>query len=92
MAAIKDLQRPVAAWQPLGIPLAPLMHLEERKGRLELVIAKQKVDLASPAFQFLAQERLKWSHEDHYRFPGPIQFNGPCAETKPITLQLNALG
>ena len=48
MAAIKDLHKPVADWQPIGIPLAPLMHLEERKSRLELVIAKQKVDLDSP--------------------------------------------
>jgi len=91
MAAIKDLHKPVAEWQPIGIPLAPLMHLEERKGRLELVIAKQKVDLESPAFKTLAQERLKWAHEDHYRFPGPIQFDGPAADTKPITLQLNSL-
>jgi len=91
MAAIKDLHKPVADWQPIGIPLAPLMHLEERKGRLELVIAKQKVDLESPAFQFLTQERQKWAHEDHYRFPGPIQFDGPAADTKPITLQLNSL-
>jgi pyrophosphate--fructose-6-phosphate 1-phosphotransferase len=91
MAAIKDLHRPVSDWQPIGIPLAPLMHLEERKGRLELVIAKQKVDLSSPAFRFLAQERVKWAKEDHYRFPGPIQFDGTAADTKPITLLLNSL-
>jgi pyrophosphate--fructose-6-phosphate 1-phosphotransferase len=91
MAAIKDLHREVADWQPLGIPLAPLMHLEERTGRLELVIAKQKVDLAAPAFKFLEQERQKWAREDHYRFPGPIQFDGPAADNKPITLQLNSL-
>jgi len=81
----------VADWQPIGIPLAPLMHLEERKGRLELVIAKQKVDLEAPAFKFMAQQRQKWSDEDHYRFPGPIQFDGPAADNKPITLQLNSL-
>jgi pyrophosphate--fructose-6-phosphate 1-phosphotransferase len=91
MAAIKDLHQPVAAWQPIGIPLAPLMHLEERKGRLELVIAKQKVDLSAPAFQLLEQERPKWAQEDHYRFPGPIQFDGIAADNKPITLQLNSL-
>ncbi len=79
MAAIKDLHKPVTEWRPIGIPLAPLMHLEERKGRLELVIAKQKVDLEAPAFKFLEQERQKWAHEDHYRFPGPIQFEGPAA-------------
>jgi diphosphate-dependent phosphofructokinase len=92
MAAIKDLHRPPEHWQPIGIPLAPLMHLEERKGRLELVIAKQKVDLDSPAFRILERERDRWALEDHYRFPGPIQFNGACADNKPITLQLNSLG
>jgi pyrophosphate--fructose-6-phosphate 1-phosphotransferase len=92
MAAIKDLHQPLDRWQPIGIPLAPLMHLEERKGRLELVIQKQKVDLNSPAFRILERERAKWALEDHYRFPGPIQFQGPCADSKPITLQLNALG
>jgi diphosphate-dependent phosphofructokinase len=91
MAAIKDLHQPLAQWQPIGIPLAPLMHLEERKGRLELVIAKQKVDLSAPAFRLLERERLKWAQEDHYRFPGPIQFDGIAADDKPITLQLNSL-
>ena len=91
MAAIKDLHLPVEAWQPIGIPLAPLMHLEERRGRLELVIQKQKVDLESQAFKILEQERKKWAIEDHYRFPGPIQFHGPGADTKPITLQLNSV-
>ncbi len=91
MAAIRNLHLPIEHWQPIGIPLAPLMHLEERKGRLELVIAKQKVDLESPAFKILARERERWALEDHYRFPGPIQFSGPSADAKPISLQLNAL-
>ncbi|MCK9376303.1 MAG: diphosphate--fructose-6-phosphate 1-phosphotransferase [Syntrophobacterales bacterium] len=92
MAALQDLHLPVADWRPLGIPLPPLMHLEERRGRLELVIAKQKVDLDAPAFKLLEQERQKWAEGDHYRFPGPIQFDGPAAATAPITLQLNSLG
>jgi pyrophosphate--fructose-6-phosphate 1-phosphotransferase len=92
MAGIQDLHRQVADWRPIGIPLAPLMHLEERKSRLELVIAKQNVDLQSPSFLALAREREKWAMEDHYRFPGPMQFNGPCADNKPLTLLLNSLG
>jgi pyrophosphate--fructose-6-phosphate 1-phosphotransferase len=92
MAAIRDLHKPVEAWQPIGIPLAPLMHLEERKGRLELVIQKQRVDLTSRAFQLLEQNRAGWAQEDQYRFPGPTQFHGPSANTRPMTLQLNSLG
>jgi len=92
MAAIRDLHKPVEAWQPIGIPLAPLMHLEERKGRLELVIQKQRVDLKSRAFKILEQNRGGWAREDLYRFPGPIQFMGPSADAKPMTLQINSLG
>jgi pyrophosphate--fructose-6-phosphate 1-phosphotransferase len=91
MAAIKDLHKPIEDWQPIGIPLAALMHLEERKGRLELVIQKQLVDLESRAFKLLEQERVKWAKDDLYRFPGPIQFQGPGADSKPLTLQLNSL-
>jgi pyrophosphate--fructose-6-phosphate 1-phosphotransferase len=92
MAAIRDLHKPVEAWQPIGIPLAPLMHLEERTGRLELVIQKQRVDLTSRAFKLLEQNRAGWAQEDQYRFPGPTQFHGPSANTRPMTLQLNSLG
>jgi pyrophosphate--fructose-6-phosphate 1-phosphotransferase len=68
------------------------MHLEERTGRLELVIQKQMVSLESPAFKILERERQKWALEDLYRIPGPIQFQGAGSEDKPITLMLNALG
>jgi pyrophosphate--fructose-6-phosphate 1-phosphotransferase len=91
MAAIRDLHKPVEAWQPIGIPLAPLMHLEERKGRLELVIQKQRVDLESRAFKILEEKRSGWAKEDQYRFPGPAQFQGPSADIKPLTLQINSL-
>jgi pyrophosphate--fructose-6-phosphate 1-phosphotransferase len=91
MAAIKDLHKPVESWQPIGIPLAPLMHLEERKGRLELVIQKQRVDLESRAFKILEEKRSGWAKEDQYRFPGPAQFQGPSADIKPLTLQINSL-
>jgi pyrophosphate--fructose-6-phosphate 1-phosphotransferase len=91
MAAIRDLHNPVEEWQPVGIPLAPLMHLEERKGRLELVIQKQRVDLKSRAFNLLEEKRRGWAMEDQYRFPGPIQFEGPSADAKPMTLVLNSL-
>ncbi|MFW5958197.1 MAG: 6-phosphofructokinase, partial [Desulfosalsimonas sp.] len=50
MAAIKNLEKTFADWEPIGIPIAPLMHLAERKGRLALVLQKALVDIESPAF------------------------------------------
>jgi pyrophosphate--fructose-6-phosphate 1-phosphotransferase len=96
MAAIKNLDQDFSRWEPIGIPIAPLMHLEERKGKLALVIEKSIVDVNSIAFQVVRAYREKWlaaePGDDHYRHPGPIRFIGKSEEERPLTLELNALG
>jgi pyrophosphate--fructose-6-phosphate 1-phosphotransferase len=96
MAAIKNLERDFSQWEPIGIPIAPLMHLEERKGRLALVIEKSTVDVDAIAFQVVKAYREKWLAAtpggDHFRRPGPIRFTGRSEEERPITLELNAIG
>jgi pyrophosphate--fructose-6-phosphate 1-phosphotransferase len=95
MAAIQHLEKDFDCWQPIGIPIAPLMHIEERKGKLALVLEKSVVDIQSPAFQVVKSLRGKWlsatPEEDPYRKPGPIRFTGLAEEDRPITLMLNAL-
>ncbi|MBN1842300.1 MAG: 6-phosphofructokinase [Deltaproteobacteria bacterium] len=96
MAAIRNLEKDFSEWEPIGIPIAPLMHLEERKGKLALVLEKSVVDVNSPAFRVVKAFRDKWlgaiPEEDNYRRPGPIRFAGKSEEERPITLLLNALG
>jgi pyrophosphate--fructose-6-phosphate 1-phosphotransferase len=95
MAAIHNLEKDFSKWEPIGIPIAPLMHLEERKGKLALVLEKSIVDVNSIAFQVVKANREKWlavdSEGDHFRKPGPIRFTGKSEEERPITLELNAL-
>jgi pyrophosphate--fructose-6-phosphate 1-phosphotransferase len=95
MAAIKNLDHDFAQWEPLGIPIAPLMHLEERHGKLALVIEKSVVDLESNAFKVAKALRESWlaatPADDEYRRPGPIRFSGQIEEDRPITLKLNAI-
>jgi pyrophosphate--fructose-6-phosphate 1-phosphotransferase len=95
MAAIQNLEQDFAKWEPIGIPIAPLMHLEERKGRLSLVLEKSIVDVRSAAFQVVKANREKWLAADpagdHFRKPGPIRFTGKSEEERPITLELNAI-
>ncbi len=96
MAAIKNLEKDFAKWEPIGIPIAPLMHLEERKSKLALVIEKSIVDVNSIAFRVFKAHSEKWlaavPGDDHYRRPGPIRFTGSSEEERPITLELNAAG
>ena len=95
MAAIRNLEKDFSRWEPVGIPIAALMHLEERKGRLALVLEKSIVDVDSIAFKVAQAFRDKWlaanPGEDNFRRPGPIRFTGKSEEERPITLELNAL-
>ncbi|MDH4206733.1 MAG: 6-phosphofructokinase [Desulfobacteraceae bacterium] len=96
MAAIKNLEKDFSEWEPIGIPIAPLMHLEERKGKLTLVLEKSLVEVNSTSFRIVKAFREKWlaaiPGDDNYRRPGPIRFTGKSEEDRPITLVLNALG
>jgi pyrophosphate--fructose-6-phosphate 1-phosphotransferase len=95
MAAIRNLEKDFSTWEPIGIPIAALMHLEERKGKLALVLEKSIVDIDSIAFKVVQANRNKWlaaiPGADNYRRPGPIRFSGKSEEERPITLELNAL-
>jgi pyrophosphate--fructose-6-phosphate 1-phosphotransferase len=96
MAAIRNLEHGFEHWQPVGLPIAPLMRLEERKGKLTLVLEKSIVDVQSPAFQVVKAYREKWlaanAGDDQYRRPGQILLDKGYEEDRPITLMINALG
>ncbi len=96
MASVKNLELPFEQWEPIGIPIAPLMHLEERGGKLSLVIEKSIVDVNSVAFKVVKALREKWltaaPGDDNYRHPGPIRLCEQGEEDRPIILTLNALG
>ena len=95
MAVIKNLEMEFSNWKPIGVPIAPLMHLEERKGKLDLVLEKSIVDINSISFRVVKKLREKWlaaiPEKDNFRKPGPIRFTGKSEEDRPITLVLNAI-
>ncbi len=79
LCAIHDLAQAPTEWQLFAIPLPRLMHRELRKGKMTSVVRKTLVDLSGSAFQNFQAKRANWSIEDHYLFPGPMQFYGdPC--------------
>jgi diphosphate-dependent phosphofructokinase len=88
MAAVQNLSGKIANWQPCALPIASLLHLEERKGKLKPVIAKALVDLSATPFHYFQQMRKGWENDEAYRFPGPIQFFGPQDVTHQCSLTL----
>jgi diphosphate-dependent phosphofructokinase len=86
MASLAGLDRGGSA---IAIPLAQMLHEEDREGTKELVVRKALVSLDSPAFRFFASRRDIWAAEDRFSSPGPRQLWGPCANQMPITVALN---
>lgn len=89
ICCVHNLAKPVEEWQAGARSLATMMTIEKRLGKETAVIQKQLVDLKSKAFQLFQQQRNAWQVEDHYLYPGPIQFFGPSTLTDavPITLR-----
>lgn len=96
MAAIKNLEKGFDKWVPLGIPIAPMMHLEERMGKMSLVLEKSLVDIHSPAFRVVRGLRKEWlaaePGDDRFRKPSPVSLDSDNEEDRPLTLLLNSLG
>ncbi|MCB1067483.1 MAG: diphosphate--fructose-6-phosphate 1-phosphotransferase [Simkania sp.] len=84
MSCVTNLREPVEAWGVIGIPITSLMNMEVRKGKEKPVIQKALVDLKGQAFKRFARDRDKWKLQDHYQFPGPIQFEGDPSYTDQI--------
>lgn len=73
----------------LALPISGLIACETRKGKEELVIAKDLVNTSSPAFQAFALNRDKWASQDLFSSPGPVQHWGPTSRQLPISVALN---
>ena len=88
MSCVGHLTRPVREWSIGGVPITMLMNIEERKGKEKAVIQKALVDLQGSPFTFFQSKRKEWELEDHYRYPGPIQFFGEEALSFAVPLSL----
>lgn len=74
MSAISHLNKPPLHWGVCGVPITSLMNIEKRKGKDKPVIRKALVDLKGEVFKTFEKARQRWKLEDHYLYPGPIQF------------------
>ena len=88
--SVRNLNKPASEWVAAATPVTSMLNIERRLGRDVPVIKKALVDLEGNPFKMLADNRAKWSVEDDYVYPGPIQYFGPSevCDTTPITLQL----
>lgn len=90
MATIFNLGAGIDKWESGGISLTSMLHQEERNGKKVPVIKKALVELDQTPFKLFARLRNSWDVNDHYRYPGPIQFwgNANIVDSLPRTITL----
>jgi diphosphate--fructose-6-phosphate 1-phosphotransferase len=92
IASITNLLAPVEEWVAGGCPTTMLMNIERRIGAEKPVIKKALTELDGRPFQVFCEKRARWRIEDHYRNPGPIQFEGPGSSAICFHLQYELEG
>jgi pyrophosphate--fructose-6-phosphate 1-phosphotransferase len=89
VVGLSHLTKPPSEWIVKAAPLVPMMGMEIRKGKETPVVKKTLVDIKHKSFISFSLLKKSWELDDHYRYPGPIQFFGPSELTDscPLTLR-----
>ncbi|XP_066319328.1 pyrophosphate--fructose 6-phosphate 1-phosphotransferase subunit alpha-like [Miscanthus floridulus] len=92
MATVTNLKSPVNKWRCGAAPISSMMTVKRwSRGPSATQIGKPavhmaSVDLKGKTYEVLRQNSSSFLLEDVYRNPGPLQFEGPGADSKPISL------
>lgn len=92
MATLTNLKNPVNKWKCGAAPLTAMMTVKRySRGPGTLSIGKPAihpatVDMKGKAYELLRQNAARFLIEDIYRNPGPLQFDGPGADAKAVSL------
>ncbi|XP_021900763.1 pyrophosphate--fructose 6-phosphate 1-phosphotransferase subunit alpha isoform X2 [Carica papaya] len=94
MATVTNLKNPVNKWKCGAAPFTAMMTVKrwsQNPGASATSIGKPAihpatVDLKGRAYDLLRQNAQRFLLDDLYRNPGPLQFDGPGADAKAVTL------
>ena len=93
MATINNLKEDVSRWHASGVPLTALMQSDPASAVAadrELRVPSANIDLSSASYKAYQRIRHSCTLQDQYENPGPIQYSGPTADSRPTTLRLES--
>jgi hypothetical protein len=93
MATINNLKEDVSQWHASGVPISALLQSRPTSSiasERDLHVPSSNVDLNSASYKAFQKTRKQCAQLDLYENPGPIQFSGPTADSRPTTLKLES--
>ncbi|XP_044510853.1 pyrophosphate--fructose 6-phosphate 1-phosphotransferase subunit alpha [Mangifera indica] len=92
LATVTNLRNPVNKWRCGAAPITSMMTVKrwsQNPGATSLgrpAIHPSTVDLKGKSYELLRENATRFLLDDLYRNPGPLQFEGPGADAKAVTL------
>ncbi|KAI9073671.1 hypothetical protein K1719_044335 [Acacia pycnantha] len=92
LATVTNLKHPVNKWRCGAAPITAMMTVKRwspNPGAVSIgkpAIHPANVELRGKAYEMLLHNASRFLMDDIYRNPGPLQFDGPGADAKAITL------
>lgn len=89
MATIHNLKSQVEFWHASGVPLTAMMRCSHHYDS-KLIVPKAHINLQSVSYRRFNEQKLAWGIQDQYKNPGPVQYDGPTANSISQSLQLES--
>ncbi|KAK9063992.1 hypothetical protein SSX86_017864 [Deinandra increscens subsp. villosa] len=97
MATVTNLKDSLNKWRCGAAPITAMMAVKDygrASGSMTIgkpVVHHSTVDLRGKVYEVLRQNATKFLMEDVYRNPGPLQFDGPGADSRTFSLHIQDL-
>ncbi|KAK3133044.1 hypothetical protein QOZ80_6AG0531310 [Eleusine coracana subsp. coracana] len=94
MATVTNLKESTHKWRCAAVPITAMVSVRRHlrgPGAVPVgkpVIHPSPIDLKGKSYEVLREKASSFLLDDFYSTPGGIQFEGPGADTKPITLTI----
>ncbi|CAI9296298.1 unnamed protein product [Lactuca saligna] len=97
MATVTNLKNSLSKWRCGAAPITAMMAVKDygsASGSITIgrpVVHPAIVDLRGRVYEVLRQNATKFLMDDVYRNPGPLQYDGPGAESRTVSLCIEDL-
>ncbi|KAL8240019.1 hypothetical protein R6Q59_013374 [Mikania micrantha] len=86
MATVTNLKNPCNQWHCGAAPITAMLSIKQEGRAMTVGVHPAIVDLRGKVYESVRKNAQKMLLDDIYRNPGPLQFDGPGADSRAVSL------